>query len=178
MSVMNLKSNKTVDAKRRSMDTGVSLARRGTAVPRFGRVAVCIAGYMCAMSFGTAVYAGSWDPNHPGPEGFTDADASAMVAAANFASSIYVVTHANGKTKSAFASVTYGLEPQPVWQLTVNCHVHPDGSGGWVAGNCYIPGWQGWSMSTPPGDVGVIAGLPNGGAFPGDARYPHQTNAR
>jgi hypothetical protein len=173
---MKLKSNKTVHAKHRSMG---GPARGKLAVTRFGRMAVCIAGYMCALSFGSAVYAGSWDPNHSGPEGFTDADASAMVAAADFATSIYVVTSAQkGTTKSAFTFATYGLEPQPVWRLTVVCHAHPGRGGGWVAGNCYIPGWTNWEMTTPTGDVNVIARLPNGGTFPGDERYPHQMNAR
>lgn len=103
------------------------------------------------------------------PVGFTNADAANVVNAADFTASVYVNTSAKqGKTRQAFTYYTWGG-----YRLCVVGHIHPQPSGPPVAGNAYIPGWDGWDTTTPAAAVTVINGLPDGGTFPGDDRYPH-----
>lgn len=115
-----------------------------------------------------------WDPittaANGAPAGFTNVDATNVVNAANFANATYVNTSNTGATRQAFVTVPFG-----VWTLTVVGHIHVNPVTGvfTAAGNCYIPGWQNWSMITPAAACGVIAGMPDAGVFPGANRYPH-----
>lgn len=105
------------------------------------------------------------------PAGFTNLDAANCVNAANFANSVYVNTSATTRaTRQAFTYVTFGA-----WTLCVVGHIHIDPATGAFtgAGNCYIPGWEDWDMTTPAVQCAAIVATPDGGAFPGANRYPH-----
>jgi hypothetical protein len=103
------------------------------------------------------------------PIPFTNVDAANAVAGANFTASVYVNTSAkDGKTRQAFTYVEVRG-----YRICVVGHIHPQPSGPPVAGNAYIPGWMAWETTTPLAAVTVINGLPDGGTFPGDNRYPH-----
>lgn len=103
------------------------------------------------------------------PEDFTDQDAASAVAAADFSQSVYVNTSAEkGKTRQAY---TYVMVRD--YRVCVVGHIHPQRNGPVKAGNAFIPGWQDWFMETPANAVVVISNLQDGGAFPGDNRYPH-----
>ncbi len=104
------------------------------------------------------------------PNNFGATDAAAAVNSANFSDSVYVNTSAEeGQTRQAFTYVTVGS-----YRICVVGHIHPQENGrAPVAGNAYIPGFKDWTMTTPANAVQVIDGLPDGGTFPGDDRYPH-----
>ena len=96
------------------------------------------------------------------PDGFTNTDATNAVNAANFAAAVYVNVSAKaGATKQAYTYVTAGT-----YRICVVGHVHKGGGMAWtVAGNCFIPGWDDWEMSTPAAHIPVIGGLVAGGGF-------------
>jgi hypothetical protein len=104
------------------------------------------------------------------PANFTNADAANAVNNANFAASVYVNVSAQARqTKQAFTYYEFNG-----YRLCVVAHVHKNTLGQWTQpGNCYIPGWDGWEMQTPPAVVAVVGALAPVGTFPGDARYPH-----
>lgn len=99
-----------------------------------------------------------WDPikcvnGFPVP--FTNADATNLVHAANFAAPVYVTTAAAGVTRYAYTFVPFGG-----MTLCVVGHIHFTPAGAVVAGNSYIPGWANWAMQTPAAQVAAIAALP------------------
>jgi hypothetical protein len=104
------------------------------------------------------------------PNGFTNVDATNAVNNANFALSVYVnVSAKKGRTKQAYAYVTVNN-----FRICVVGHVHQGGGGAWTdAGNCYIPGWDSWDMTTPALQIPAIGAVATGGIFPMDNRYPH-----
>ncbi|MDE9364052.1 hypothetical protein PZ938_00390 [Luteipulveratus sp. YIM 133132] len=111
-----------------------------------------------------------WRANlpNPGPMPFTNNDAINLVTNADFTQAVFVQTHNNGQTRSAYTYVQFGG-----MTLCVVGHVHLTPGGGVVAGNCYIPGWENWQMITPAAQVNVIAAQADRGAFPDNNRYPH-----
>lgn len=102
----------------------------------------------------------------------------AAVALANFANAVYVNTAAvpnsgGDLTRYAYVYVTVNAGNVP-WTVCVVGHAHFDAQlQQWVAGNTFIPGWDNWSVATSVAHLGVIAGLQDLGAFPGNNRYPH-----
>jgi hypothetical protein len=112
---------------------------------------------------------------------FDDKKAAEAVAKADFSQAVVVVvSEYEEKTKSAFTYVDI-----PGWRICVAGHVHrASTSSSWsIAGNCYIPGWnggngKGWQMKTPASDVSVIGSLTASDKttistfFSGDDRYP------
>ncbi|WP_223670417.1 hypothetical protein [Kangiella shandongensis] len=106
------------------------------------------------------------------PEGFTDAAALGAVNDADFSQSIFVVTHNNKGTRSAYTYYDFGG-----YRLCVVAHIHIK-NGKFVApGHSYICGWENWSMTTPDDVCRVIEGLHDEGTFPEDERYPHQLSS-
>ncbi len=104
------------------------------------------------------------------PAGFDNAQAATAVNAANYGASVYVnVSQQEQNTKQAYTYYTFGG-----FRLCVVAHVHRGPTEQFdQPGNCFIPGWAGWSMSTPSAVVQAVGPLAPGGAFPGDNRYPH-----
>ena len=98
-----------------------------------------------------------------GPDPF---DPMTALNAAKFSSSYFVQDHDSGKTRSAYTFLY-----SPVWRIVVVGHIHWDSTGKAVAGNCYIPGWEGWEVKTPAQHVAAIADLKPTGSFRDD-RYP------
>ena len=103
------------------------------------------------------------------PAEFTNDDARAAVQNADFANAVFVNTSNTGTTKKAF---TY-YETQG-YRICVVGDVHrANEQSPWtIAGNSYIPGWDGWHMPTPPDQVAVIGPLADQGAFPGNNPDP------
>ncbi len=113
-----------------------------------------------------------WDKNKCRwgvPDNFDDEKALEALTNADFSKSVYVNTsEQEGKTRQAFTYYVVGD-----YRICVVGHIHPL-EGGATAGNSYIPGWQNWAHKTPEKVVKIIAGLSDGGEFPGDNRYPHK----
>ena len=104
------------------------------------------------------------------PANFTNMDATNAVNNANFANSVYVNVSAQaGQTKQAYTYYEFAG-----YRLCVVAHVHKDQQGQWTQpGNCFIPGWENWSMGTPNAVITTVGPLAPAGAFPGDNRFPH-----
>lgn len=104
------------------------------------------------------------------PDSFTNTDAANAVTNADFTQAVFVNTsEQKGETKQAYTY--HGFDK---YRICVVGHVHVDPYGKWtLAGNCFIPGWKWWDMTTPKAQVTAIGALPDGGAFPDDDRYPH-----
>ncbi|MFJ4107458.1 hypothetical protein [Oerskovia enterophila] len=113
-----------------------------------------------------------WDPNkcvNGFPVPFTNADATNLVHAADFAASVFVNTSTARDTRYAYTFVQFGG-----MTLCVVGHIHITHTGAVVAGNSFIPGWMNWAMQTPAAQVAAIGALPEQlGEFPGANRYPH-----
>ena len=106
----------------------------------------------------------------PGPANFTNADADRLVRTTDFTTSVFVGTSAEKEeTRQAYAYVTFGT-----WRLCVVGHIHVKNGTFTRAGNSFIPGWEGWSLTTPTNQCKVIAKLQDDGEFPEDDRYPVQ----
>jgi hypothetical protein len=116
-----------------------------------------------------------WDANKfgpPHPTGFTNADALNLITNANWAAAIFVnISAFNQGTKQAYIQVPWNDANGVAWTITLVAHTHPPAN--WTTpGNCFIPGWQGWSAPTPVLVANAIGPLAQGGAFPAN-RYPH-----
>ncbi|HEY9029734.1 MAG TPA: hypothetical protein VIM93_00085 [Kangiella sp.] len=113
-----------------------------------------------------------WDQNKclwGYPPHFTNQDAAQAVALADFNNAVFVNTSQAGQTRQAYTYVV-----MQGYRICVVGHIHPQANQPPKPGNAFIPGWLDWAMPTPTPSAAVIAGLPDGGNFPGDNRYPHR----
>lgn len=104
---------------------------------------------------------------HGGPANFNP---TAAVNGTNFNNAVFVQVSAQTQvTKKAFAYYNVGG-----FRICVVADVHRQNTNSpWnIAGNCWIPGWDNWQMTTPNNVVQVVGGLQPGGAYPGNNRFP------
>lgn len=105
-------------------------------------------------------------------EPFDKVSVTHAVGLADFHASVFVHTATledRSLTRYAYTYVFVGG-----YRICVVGHAHKKPHHlDWVAGHCFIPGWEGWQMGTPDAALKVIKNLTDRGTFPGDGRYPH-----